>query len=185
MQRLLEAGRLADWVVLVEDDVHVLAPISLHTLHADINGDNREVRLSDELTQVGGGQGGVTVGEAKEWEMAKERVKGGGGERVRWLELFVCMCGRHTVPPPALTPTQVIERVRGQPLPDRHYGGCGGSVFRGSFLRHLSRWALGRPLPGSGMVMGALRLPPCGSTRHLPPCPRSPCLPPVPACTQI
>lgn len=53
MQHLIDAGSMADWVILLEDDVHILKPISFHTLRHDINGDNKDVRLSDELVKVG------------------------------------------------------------------------------------------------------------------------------------
>ncbi|KAL4854628.1 putative metallo-hydrolase YflN [Chlorella vulgaris] len=84
VQHLLDAGAAADWVLLLEDDVHLLKPISFHTLHFDINGDNKDVRLANTLTKV-------------------------------------------------------IERIRGTPLADRHFGGSGGAIFRGSFLRQLAR----------------------------------------------
>jgi hypothetical protein len=53
VQRLIDAGAWSDWVLLLEDDVHVLAPVTLRTLRHDINGDNRDVRLSAPHVQVG------------------------------------------------------------------------------------------------------------------------------------
>jgi hypothetical protein len=77
-------AEVADWVLLLEDDVHVLAPVRLETLQCDVNGDNPHALL-----------------------------------RGRLLEELEAAVG---------------------PLPDRHYGGAGGAVLRGAFLRDRDRW---------------------------------------------
>jgi len=47
VQRLTSVVDVADWTIILEDDVHVLQKVPLESLQFDINGDNPDSRLPD------------------------------------------------------------------------------------------------------------------------------------------
>lgn len=89
VERLLSTAQSADYVILVEDDVYLLKPVDLMSLHFDINGDNLNIRLPGMIVDH-------------------------------------------------------INSARTAPLTDTHYGGMGGAVFRGSWLRDMQRQGVWR-----------------------------------------